>query len=90
MLSDSSSTDKYLSDIDADAAEIIATLSAAAGTGADALPLYFLWSDNSAIPHQFTVVDETGAGPLASTSSGDWANGYLIKNMPLSQTSFVF
>jgi hypothetical protein len=88
MLGDSSvaSTKKYLTDVDATASEIVATLDIAAGSSQEALPTYFIWSDNSAIPHSAATPDDTAV----PTSSGDWTNGYLVKNLPLSQTSFVY
>lgn len=90
MLGDSSSSDRYLNDADTTSGEIIATLSTAGvNAGADALPLYLLWSDNSAVPHTSAIADENGDDP-ASVSSGDWTNGYLVRNLPMSANNFVF
>jgi len=54
-----------------------------ASTGATAAN--FIWSDNSALSHAATDVAYTST----ATSSGDWANGYLVQSLPLSTTSFV-
>lgn len=90
MLSDSSASGKkQLNDADTDNSQIVVTLTSGENAGAVALPQYLIWSDNSAIPHSAAVPEENSDDP-ADTSSGDWTNGYLIKNMPLSQTSFVY
>ncbi len=49
---------------------------AASGTGASAYN--FIWSDNSAVEHAYTSL----------TSTNDWANGYLVLNLPLDGESF--
>ena len=91
MLQDTAATAgrKQLGDADVTSGEVVATLSSGVNAGEQALPQYLVWSDNSAIPHSSIIPDDVG-GDLAATSSADWANGYLVKNLPMSQTSFVF
>ena len=46
----------------------------------------FVWSDNSALSHDSTEsVDDDGT----ASTSGDWANGYLVKDLPLASTTWV-
>lgn len=90
MLSDSSVTSKQkLGDLDETDAQIIVNLTSGLDAGEVALPVYLVWSDVSAIPHSATVPEDNG-DDNAATSSADWTNGYLVKNLPLSPTSFVF
>ncbi len=91
MLQDTAATAgrKQLGDADVTSGEVVVTLSSGLNAGEQALPQYLIWSDNSAIPHSAVIPDDVG-GDLAATSSQDWANGYLVKNLPMSQTSFVF
>jgi len=54
-------------------------------TGASGENANFIWSDNSDNSHASTV----SANTVTATSSGDWANGYLVKDLPLSSTTWV-
>lgn len=49
---------------------------------------YIVWSDYSVVAHDNSVADtvgDVGDGEVASaTSSGDWFNSYLLKNLPFS------
>jgi peptidoglycan hydrolase-like protein with peptidoglycan-binding domain len=85
------STKTYLIDLDTTGAQATLGFATTTGTasddsthGTDAATVTdgpnVIWSDISALPHDETVVD---AG-TATTSSGDWRNGYLIQTMPLS------
>lgn len=90
MLADSATANRYLNDADATTAEIVATIANSAGTTKASLPQYFLWSDISAVPHDADVVDDADGTADTSTSTADWSNGYLVKNFPLSSSSFSF
>lgn len=60
---------------------------AAATAAAVTLGANIIWSDNSVVGHASTLADstDTGGGNAAvSTSSGDWANSFLIKNLPFT------
>ncbi len=60
------------------------------GTGVtDTTDVEFIWSDNSAISHLGTMADNTGTVDTTPDSSGDWTNGWLIKNFPLGARSIV-
>jgi hypothetical protein len=90
MLGDTATTDKFLNDADTTAAEIVASLSTAGlNAGVEALPQFLIWSDLSAVPHSPAIADEAADDP-ASLSSGDWTNGYLLKNLPMSAENFVY
>jgi hypothetical protein len=54
-------------------------------TGASGADYNFIWSDNSALSHAYTVTANT----VTPTSSGDWSNGYLVQSLPLSTTTWV-
>lgn len=59
----------------------------AATAAAVTLGAQIIWSDNSVVGHASTLADstDTGGGNAAvSTSSGDWANSFLIKNLPFT------
>jgi len=82
MLGDSSSTSySYLLDGDSDASQIVVKLSNAAGSASTAAN--FIWSDNSGIPHNYTVNDNDGT----PGSSGDWTNGYLVEELSTMSTA---
>jgi len=85
MLGDSSAAPyTYLSDSDDGASQIIVCLADSDGDHETAAN--FIWSDNSAVPHNYTVVDDDDGGDPAPTSSGDWTNGYLVKNLDAMTT----
>lgn len=71
----------YLEDNDATASEHKVMLSD--GTSQTAANL--IWSDNSAIPHLSTVLDDGTA--ILTSSSDDWFNGYQIKNSPIGSSA---
>lgn len=48
-----------------------------------------VWSDNAVVAHSATVTDDADGTADAEVSSGDWINGFQIKNMPLSGTTMV-
>jgi hypothetical protein len=82
---------------DASVANTISYLDGVAGTSAavaelvdvggtsDTGVLNFIWSDVSAIPHDTTVVNDT-----VPTSSGDWNNGFLVKNLPITSWTLTY
>jgi len=45
-----------------------------------------IWSDNSDLSHDATASEDDNG---TASSSGDWANGYLVKDLPLSTNTFV-
>lgn len=65
---------KFLNSSAANATDMVQLSTTAGASGANA---DFIWSDNSALSHASTV----SANGATATSSGDWANGYLIKNI---------
>jgi len=82
MLGDSSAaTYSYLWDTDGDGGEIIVGLANFAGSASE--DANFIWSDNSAVPHSYTVNDND---PNNADSSGDWTNGYLVENLDAMTT----
>ncbi|MFH1565008.1 MAG: hypothetical protein ABIC82_04115 [bacterium] len=78
----------YLVDTDATASESIAGLGVIANTSN--ANYNFIWSDNSKTVHTSTLTDDDGS-PIASTSSADWMNGYLIKSdLPGSTVQYTY
>jgi hypothetical protein len=75
-------TKKYLNASAAPATDIVQLATSAGGSGVGA---NFIWSDNSALSHASTV----SANGATATSSGDWANGYLVKDLPLSSVTWL-
>lgn len=82
----------YLVDLDTTAAQQTASLGDLANdnrlgtegaTPTLAANANIIWSDNAAVPHASTLVDSSATG-TDSTSSGDWWNAYLLKNLPFS------
>ena len=73
-------TIKYVVKSSAD--NIMQLATSAGGSAEDA---NFIWSDSSASLHSYTSAT---AGSTA-TSSGDWANGRLVLNLPLSTTTWT-
>lgn len=49
------------------------------GDTGDGLDSYFIWSDNSAVPHNDTVA---GASATTTTGSADWIHGYKVRTIP--------
>jgi hypothetical protein len=83
----------YLLDLDSTTAQVtvgLQNLAADAATGvieatvSDTTDPNIVWSDISALPFASTVVDDDNGVQDVPTSSGDWANGFLVQNMPLS------
>ncbi|KKP32402.1 MAG: hypothetical protein A2312_04735 [Candidatus Staskawiczbacteria bacterium RIFOXYB2_FULL_32_9] len=68
------STKKYLNGSASPATGVVQLATSAGASGVDA---NFIWSDNSALSHASTV----SANTATATSSGDWSNGYLVKNI---------
>lgn len=80
----------YLQDSDATSSEYIAGLGAG-DTDDSVQAANFIWSDNSKVLHNATLADTTSGTSAASTSSGDWTNGYLIKdNLPSNSVQWVY
>ncbi len=75
-------TVKYINETANTPGGYIALVTSTGGSSTDA---NFIWSDVSALSHLYTTAS-TGSTP---TSSGDWANGYLVKDLPLSSTTWV-
>jgi hypothetical protein len=75
-------TVKYLENSATPATDVVQLVTSAGASAADA---NLIWSDTSALSHASTSV-ANGSTP---TSSGDWANGYLVKDLPLSSTTWV-
>ncbi|MBI2356184.1 MAG: hypothetical protein HYV13_03210 [Candidatus Doudnabacteria bacterium] len=61
-------------DINAGQSEIMELFTSAAASSSDGTAANFIWSDNSATAHVSTA---------NATSTGDWANGYNVLNLPL-------
>jgi len=70
----------YIDDSDATANESNIVL---ADIASNNLVANIIWSDLSAVPHS-SLTNDAGAVP---TSSGDWINGYLVKNMPIGSST---
>jgi len=82
---------QYLVDLDSTTAQVTAglqpdtsdasdgTIGATVTTGSNVI-----WSDMSAIPHSSSVTDDADGTQDAEVSSGDWTNGFLVKEMPFS------
>jgi len=75
-------TVKYINQTNATASGPVVLVTSAGGTPTSE---NLIWSDDSAVSHSST----TAANGSASTSSGDWANGYLVQSLPLSTTTIV-
>lgn len=79
LASDSSvnaATKKYLNESATPATSVVQLATSAGASGVDA---NLIWSDMSdtTTPHSYTV----SANGATATSSGDWANGYLVKDI---------
>jgi len=60
------------------------------GTGVtDTADVEFIWSDLSAISHSAAMADNAGTVDTTPNSSGDFTNGWLIKNFPLGARSII-
>lgn len=83
-------TVKYLNDADTTAGDVVVSLADSAGANETAAQ-NFVWSDRSAVPHAATITDDEGLNEDdAPTSSGDWTNGYLVKNLPLPAYTLTY
>ena len=74
-------------DVTDDEYSVVLALTAVGTT--DTTDVEFIWSDNSAISHLGTMADNAGTVDTTPDSSGDWANGWLIKNFPLGARSII-
>lgn len=59
--------------------EVAKLYTSAASGNASAVNANLIWTDKSASSH--------AAGTVGASSTGDWANGYLLKNLPLASVS---
>lgn len=66
-------------DIAAGQSEIAELFTSAAAVSSDGTAAELIWSDNSATAHSSTV---------GTTSTGDWHNGFLIKNLDLGSETW--
>ena len=82
----------YIADADQTASQYTASLGTAANlmmaTAGATVTLSgndnIIWSDNAAIPHDYTLTDNQGAEEGPDTDALDWINGHMIKNQPLN------
>jgi hypothetical protein len=66
-------------DIAAGQSEILELFTSAAANTSDGTAANFIWSDMSSISHTYDI---------NASSSGDWANGYLVLNLDLDSESW--
>ena len=66
-------------DIASGQSEIIELFTSAAASSSDGTAANFIWSDMSSISHTYDI---------NASSSGDWANGYLVLNLDLDSESW--